>query len=81
VAEAGRMADLYRVLGESDDVRSGYSAELAALMLDSSRQCEALERMLEAPLRDHKVLSEQLRLITVSCRSCHASHRDWKTRR
>jgi hypothetical protein len=75
VAEAGRLADLYRVLNDTNYVKSKPS-ELATLMRESNSTAQTLEDMLAAGDKDVAVLSAQFKLVGASCKDCHAKHRD-----
>lgn len=75
VAEAGRLADLYRVLNETDYVKSKPS-ELATLMQESQSIAQKLEDMLVSNPTDTAALSAQFKLVGQSCKDCHAKHRD-----
>lgn len=77
VAEAGRLADLFRLLLDDARVKSKPADFAAALKADSER-AQAIEDMLAAPpsQRDTKTLSANLKLLAASCKDCHATHRD-----
>jgi protein tyrosine phosphatase (PTP) superfamily phosphohydrolase (DUF442 family) len=75
VAEAGRLADLFRVHAESDRSRNG-PADFRELMLDANVLAQSLEDMLVAENRDSQQLSAQLKLINASCKHCHVTFRD-----
>jgi hypothetical protein len=75
VAEAGRMADLLRVLSEDDRVRQK-SPEFAARMRDNGELAQRLEDMLVAGASNASQLSDQFRLVATSCKECHVKYRD-----
>jgi hypothetical protein len=74
-AEAGRMADLFRLVSESKKSKANPEDFAAALRADADR-IAALERMLVAGERDHKKMSEQFKAVQASCKDCHAMYRD-----
>ena len=74
-AEAGRLADLYRVLTDTDRVRKE-PAEFADLMRKSQEEASALEQLLSATTRDPARLSAQFKIVAASCKQCHAKYRD-----
>jgi hypothetical protein len=75
VAEAGRLADLYRVLRESDYVK-GKAGELATMMQEANTHSQKLEDLLAANENDAAKLSAQFKLIADSCKECHTKFRD-----
>ncbi len=74
-AEAGRLADLYRVLLESDDAKRN-SADFVSLMQEGNRLAQSLEELLLNGEQDAAKLSAQLKVINASCKECHTKHRD-----
>lgn len=74
-AEAGRLADLYRVLTDTDRVRKE-DAAFADLMRKSQQEATALERLLAANPLDPAQLSAQFKLVGASCKQCHTKYRD-----
>lgn len=74
-AEAGRLADLFRVLGETDYARA-HADDFAAMMRDSNERAQALEDMLANGQGDSARLSAQLKLVAASCVTCHNKFRD-----
>ena len=74
-AEAARMADLFRLVAESDKARRNPGDFAAALREDSAR-VTTLEEMLVAREKDRARLSERLKAIQTSCKDCHAKYRD-----
>ena len=75
IAEAGRLADLFRVLNEGAYVKRK-SASFAEMMRTSQEQTDLLEELLAAEQLDSAKLSSQLKLIATSCKDCHTQHRD-----
>lgn len=76
VAEAGRLADLYRTLGESDYTKRKPS-DFARLLTRSNEEAQKLEDLLAAPgPKDPAALSAQFKLIAASCKECHVKYRD-----
>jgi protein tyrosine phosphatase (PTP) superfamily phosphohydrolase (DUF442 family) len=74
-AEAGRLADLFRVLAEGERVKAE-PPDFAAGMRENGARAQVLEDMLAAGETDAAKLSEQLKLVAASCKDCHAKHRD-----
>lgn len=74
-AEAGRMADLFRISADSTKSKSKPVDFAAALKQDSDR-ITALEAMLIAQEKDTKKLSDTFKQIQASCKDCHAKYRD-----
>jgi hypothetical protein len=75
VAEAGRLADLFRFVSQSEKAL-GHPADFAAALKLDGERLQALEEMLAAGEKDAKKLSDQYKLITTSCKDCHAKYRD-----
>lgn len=75
VAEAGRLADLFRVLLPTDFVRS-HPADFAALMEESQQDASALEDLLANPSFDTAAATALLSYLTATCKGCHVSYRD-----
>ncbi|KAA0212158.1 MAG: hypothetical protein EDM82_15295 [Cyanobacteria bacterium CYA] len=75
VAEAGRLADLYRVLHDTGYVK-GKPSEFAAMMTQARTHAQALEDLLAAGEKDKTRLSAQFKLVSASCKNCHAKYRD-----
>lgn len=75
VAEAGRLADLYRVL-HADEYVKRKPSELATMMQDADVKAQALEDMLVAGEKDIAKLSAQFKLVAASCKDCHVKYRD-----
>ncbi|HZW08173.1 MAG TPA: cytochrome c [Phycisphaerales bacterium] len=74
-AEAGRLADLYRLL-HTDDVVKRKGAGMAELMQDSNRRAQILEDLLAAGEKDKARLNDQFKLVSASCKDCHSRYRD-----
>jgi protein tyrosine phosphatase (PTP) superfamily phosphohydrolase (DUF442 family) len=73
-AEAGRLADLLRVLHD-DPSKKDYPAEYSQAFLKDSQLVETLEEGIlnnESP----QLLSEKFKAIQQSCKDCHATFRD-----
>lgn len=75
VAEAGRLADLYRVLQDTAYVKRK-PADFLSMMRDGQAKAETLENMLAAPVRNPSELSAQFKLVSASCKDCHGVYRD-----
>jgi protein tyrosine phosphatase (PTP) superfamily phosphohydrolase (DUF442 family) len=73
--EAGRLADLFRMLNETDYVGRKPS-EFATMMHEADATAQALEDLLAGQGPDHARLGAQLKLVTASCKSCHTKFRD-----
>lgn len=74
-AEAGQLADLFRVL-VTDDYVARRPEEFAALMHDAHAKAQKLEDLIVANERDRAKLAEQFKLINASCKDCHVKFRD-----
>lgn len=74
-AEAGRMADLFRVLTESEKVKRR-PADFVQRMTLNAQQAQELEDLLLTKAMDGTRLSAQFALIQASCNECHAKYRD-----
>jgi hypothetical protein len=75
VAEAGRLADLFRVLNETDYAKRKPD-EFHTLMHESNARAQTLEDLLAASDQDAWKLSAQFKLVAASCKDCHAKYRD-----
>lgn len=75
VAEAGRLADLFRNLLDDERVKA-HPMEMQRWMLQASRACEQLEDGLSQGAIDARELSAQFKAITQSCTDCHRKYRD-----
>lgn len=75
VAEAARLVDLYRALGELEATRTRH-AELPALFEKAAAEAKALETLLEGPVVDSKKAGEAMKVVMQTCKDCHKQHRD-----
>lgn len=75
VAEAGRLADLYRVLADGQYAKRK-PADFAAMLRDANKQAQSLEDLLAAGEKDAGKLSGQFKLVVASCKDCHVRYRD-----
>lgn len=75
VAEAGRMADIFRVLGESEQLKSR-PAEFLEMLREHSDNAQKLEDLLAADTIDAAALSAQFKIVQADCKTCHARYRD-----
>ncbi|MFO0836916.1 MAG: hypothetical protein U1D55_00195 [Phycisphaerae bacterium] len=74
-AEAGRLADLFRVLSETDYV-ARKPAELALMMHEANVKAQALENLIVGGEANEAKLGAQFKLVTASCKDCHTKYRD-----
>ena len=74
-AEAGRMADLLRLLSQGDRAQSK-GADFGSRLKGDGENVQKLEDMLIAGEKDGKKLSAQLAIVAASCKDCHARYRD-----
>ncbi|XVJ58830.1 MAG: cytochrome c [Tepidisphaera sp.] len=74
-AEAGRLADHYRLLVDDAYTRRK-PAEFKAFMERSRDEAQALEDLLGAATPDPIKLAAQSKLIAASCKECHTKYRD-----
>lgn len=74
-AEAGRLADLHRVLIDSEYVHRK-PAEFTDLMRAGHAEAQMLEDLLVADQVDIAKLGAQMKAINASCKDCHAKYRD-----
>lgn len=74
LAVAGRLENLLRALREDPEVRE-YPAEFADMMRASHEASMSFETALEGGLPP-ATLTEQLRVVGRSCRTCHERYRD-----
>jgi protein tyrosine phosphatase (PTP) superfamily phosphohydrolase (DUF442 family) len=74
-AEAGRLADHYRLLLD-DAYTLRKPAEFRALMERSRAEAQALEDLFAAANPDPVKLAAQSKLIAASCKECHTKYRD-----
>lgn len=75
VAEAGRLADLYRHLLDDEQVQSKPD-EFQKWTQRASEECSALEEGLLASPINPAELTAHFALITQSCKECHSKYRD-----
>ena len=75
IAEAGRMADILRLLGDDERVKSE-PAEFIESMRAHAEEAAALEHMLDSPTPDAARLSAHFELMQASCKDCHRRFRD-----
>jgi protein tyrosine phosphatase (PTP) superfamily phosphohydrolase (DUF442 family) len=75
VAEAGRLADHFRIQGTSDRIAKE-PADFATLMNENGARAQTLEDLLAAGEKDTAKLSAQFKLVVGSCKDCHARYRD-----
>lgn len=74
-AEAGRMADILRVIA-AGDLAASKPAEFAGGLRSSGQRAQELEDDLIAGVRDQAKLSARLKAVAASCSDCHAKYRD-----
>lgn len=75
VAEAGRMADLFRFLAEGDRAQKE-GGEFTTHLTNMQDMMQSLEDMLAAGGSDLGKLSAQFKQINASCSACHIKYRD-----
>ncbi|HEX8875284.1 MAG TPA: cytochrome c [Phycisphaerales bacterium] len=73
-AEAGRLADTLRILAESTRAKREKPG-FAQALLDDAAEAEQLEDAITANA-DAKALDTQLKVVSASCKDCHAKYRD-----
>ncbi|MBK8914167.1 MAG: hypothetical protein IPM64_06120 [Phycisphaerales bacterium] len=74
-AEAGRLADLMRVLIEDKETLT-HPAEFADMLRESSSLASAIEEALVAGGAVREQLSESFARITTLCKDCHVKYRN-----
>ncbi len=74
-AEAGRLADLHRVLAETEYSKRK-PEEFIALMHEGNRRAQALEDLLVNGEKDPAKLTAQFKMMSASCKDCHVKYRD-----
>ncbi len=74
-AEAGRMADLLRLVSRGDRAQSR-PAEFASRLAAGGEVAQKLEDMLVAGEKDTRKMSAQLAIVAASCKDCHTQYRD-----
>lgn len=78
VAEAGRLADIFRNLRDDANVQKK-PAEFSAWLLADSKKAEALEADLAKWRGDGfapEALSQHMKVLAASCKECHVKYRD-----
>ncbi|HVZ94960.1 MAG TPA: hypothetical protein VG797_10670 [Phycisphaerales bacterium] len=75
VAEAGRMADLFRFVHDDERAKAKPEDFAEALRTDGAR-VQTIEDLLATAEPDKAKLSEQFKLVVASCKDCHAKYRD-----
>lgn len=73
-AEAGRLADLLRNLGDDAHTKAK-NADFATRSSAGSKAVESLEQGLTSGASTEE-LASRMKLVAASCRDCHAKHRD-----
>lgn len=74
-AEAGRLADALRLLGQNERTRKRGS-DFAAMLASSQKHAQALEELIVRGERSPEALSAALKPVVGSCKECHARFRD-----
>ncbi len=74
-AEAGRVADHFRLLQTNASVRNK-PAEFAQLLACATDEAQALEDALASGAAEPEALTAAFRLVVRSCKDCHAKYRD-----
>ncbi len=74
-AEAGRLADLYRMLRETS-YAARKPSEFAQLLSEAHRRAQTFEDLLTSGETDASKLAAQFQLVSTSCKDCHAKYRD-----
>ncbi len=75
VAEAGRLADLFRLAIETEYVKRR-PADFTEMLRSSQDAAQSLEDLLATAQPDAVKLEEHFKLITASCKDCHVKYRD-----
>lgn len=75
LAEAGRMADILRILAEHESVKSR-PPEFSAKLEENALAAQALEDMLAGGNAEPARVSAQFSIVAASCKSCHVKYRD-----
>jgi protein tyrosine phosphatase (PTP) superfamily phosphohydrolase (DUF442 family) len=75
VAEAGRLADLFRLLAEREEAKDT-RADFLRMLRESQGLAAAIESGLAGSQRDAAALRASLRQILASCQECHVAYRD-----
>lgn len=76
-AEAGRLADLFRILHQ-DRVVAAYPADFAEKMVKGANLASSIETLLDAPLTEasRAELDRHMVDLAADCKACHVAHRD-----
>lgn len=74
VNEAGRLADILRILAESDR-STKHVPDFAEFLRKNSGQAQQLEDALAAG-KDNTLLNTLLKAVNTSCKECHIKHRN-----
>jgi protein tyrosine phosphatase (PTP) superfamily phosphohydrolase (DUF442 family) len=74
-AEAGRLADLLRLLAESDRSKK-HPVDFADFLRKNSAEAQALEDAIVAGKSDATALSKLLKAVNTSCKDCHTKYRN-----
>ncbi|MFO0857495.1 MAG: cytochrome c [Phycisphaerales bacterium] len=72
-AEAGRMADLYRLM-ETGEYAANKPAEFQTLLRQAQQAAQGLEDAIVAG--DSAVIGAKFKVVTESCKGCHSKFRD-----
>jgi protein tyrosine phosphatase (PTP) superfamily phosphohydrolase (DUF442 family) len=75
-AEAGRLADLLRVLADGDRAKNHHDPAFATQLRADGVLAQELEDALIGGRADAAALSAQLKVIGASCKECHVKYRD-----
>lgn len=76
VAEAGRLADLFRTLADHKEAASKPAAVPGLLRADSTKATEIEDGLAATPQMTASDLSQRLKSLAASCTDCHAKYRD-----
>jgi protein tyrosine phosphatase (PTP) superfamily phosphohydrolase (DUF442 family) len=74
-AEAGRLADLFRLSAQGDYAKRK-PADFGTALGEEAKRASTIEELLLAAAPDAARLSAQFKLIGASCKECHAKYRD-----
>ncbi len=76
VAEAGRLADLFRILADHKEVAAKPPQVPDLLRADSKKATEIEDGLAATPQMTASDLSQKLKSLAASCTDCHARYRD-----
>jgi protein tyrosine phosphatase (PTP) superfamily phosphohydrolase (DUF442 family) len=76
VAEAGRLADLFRTLANNKEAAAKAAPVPGLLRSDSTKATEIEDGLAATPKMTASDLSQKLRSLAASCTDCHARYRD-----